>query len=461
MRFTQHYLDCLSQASYLVGDETTGQAVVVDPRRDVEDYLAEAAAAGLTIVGVVNTHFHADFVSGHLELARATGAWIGYGAAARPEFDFRPLVDGERISLGEVTLQILATPGHTPESISVLVFEHPGDRTAYGVLTGDCLFIGDVGRPDLLASAGTTADELGRQLYHSVQHVLMGLPDEVRVFPAHGAGSACGKHLSTERQSTIGQQRRGNYACRPMTEQQFVDVVTEGQPPAPAYFGYNATLNKQRRAIREPEATVPALTDAQAAAELAAGAVVHDARPTVEHARGHLAGALSVPLDGRLAETVGMLLDPTARILVMAPAGAEQQVAMRLARVGYDNVAGYLPDPDDYLARHPEQTRPGSRVTVAQLADARAAADLQLLDVRNDDERTAGVISGARSIPLPQLVARLGELDPARPVVVHCAGGWRSAVAASLLRQRGFGDVSDLLGGYHAWSQHRLDDESA
>ncbi len=210
MRFTQYYLDCLSQASYLIADEVTGQAVVVDPRRDVAEYLEDARANGLTIVGIINTHFHADFLSGHLELARETGAWIGYGAAAKPEFEVRALEDGARISLGDVVLEIMATPGHTPESISVLVHEHADDEVAYGVLTGDALFIGDVGRPDLLASVGVTADELGRMLYDSVQHKLMSLPDEVRVFPAHGAGSACGKNLSTEKQSTIGEQRRFN-----------------------------------------------------------------------------------------------------------------------------------------------------------------------------------------------------------------------------------------------------------
>ena len=194
MLFTQYYLDCLSQASYLVGDEGSGQAVVIDPRRDVGDYLADAAAAGLSIVGVINTHFHADFVSGHLELARATGAWIGYGAAAQPDFAFRPLADGERISLGEVTLEIMATPGHTPESISVLVYEHAADAIAYGVLTGDALFIGDVGRPDLLASVGVSADDLGRMLYDSVQRKLMGLPDAVRVFPAPGHGCSRARH---------------------------------------------------------------------------------------------------------------------------------------------------------------------------------------------------------------------------------------------------------------------------
>lgn len=234
MIFTQYYLDCLSQASYLVADEGTGEAVIVDPRRDIAEYLADAEKQGLTIVGVINTHFHADFVSGHLELAVATGAWIGYGEAADADFEVRKLADGERISLGDVTLEVMATPGHTPESISVLVYEHADDEIAYGVLTGDALFIGDVGRPDLLASVGLTADELGTMLYDSIQNKLMGLPDAVRVFPAHGAGSACGKNLSTETQSTIGEQRRTNYACAPMTEEQFVAVVTAGQPAAPS-----------------------------------------------------------------------------------------------------------------------------------------------------------------------------------------------------------------------------------
>jgi glyoxylase-like metal-dependent hydrolase (beta-lactamase superfamily II) len=236
MFFAQFYLDCLSQASYLIGDTGTGRAVVVDPRRDIQEYLDEAREAGLQIVGVINTHFPADFLSGHLEMATATGAWIGYGQAGQTEFESRSLADGERIVLGDVVLQIMATPGHTPESISVLVREHADDEVPYGVLTGDALFIGDVGRPDLLASIGFTADQLGAQLYDSIQHRLMGLDDAVRVFPAHGAGSACGKNLSTARQSTIGEQRLFNYACQPMSQEQFLALVTAGQPAAPEYF---------------------------------------------------------------------------------------------------------------------------------------------------------------------------------------------------------------------------------
>lgn len=450
MIFTQYYLDCLSQASYLVGDETTHQAVIIDPRRDIEDYLADARAAGLTIVGVINTHFHADFVSGHLELATETGAWIGYGDAARPQFEARALTDGERISLGDVQLQIMTTPGHTPESISVLVYEHAHDATPYGVLTGDALFIGDVGRPDLLASVGTTADELGRQLHHSIQTKLMGLPDEVRVFPAHGAGSACGKNLSTERQSTIGDQRRTNYACQPMSEDEFVAVVTEGQPTAPGYFLFNATLNKQDRAVREAQTTVPAMSDEEVTAALAGGAVVHDARPVAEFTAGHLRGSVSVPVDGRMAETAGMVFTPDQRLVLIAPAGLEQDTATRLARIGYDNVVGYIAEPEAYLERHAADVVPASRLRVDQLAEQ--SDGVQLVDIRNPGEVAAGMVPGATHIPLPQLVTRHRELDPERPVVLYCAGGWRSSVGASYLRSQGFTDVSDVLGGYNAWT---------
>ena len=452
MYFAQYYFDCLSQASYLVGDETTGQAVVVDPRRDVEEYVADAAAHGLRIVGIINTHFHADFVSGHLELAKATGAWIGYGAAGRAAFAVRPLHDGERISLGEVTVEIMETPGHTPESISVLVYEHADDETAYGVLTGDALFIGDVGRPDLLASVGVTADDLGRALYHSVQTKLMGLPDAVRVFPAHGAGSACGKNLSTERQSTIGAQRAENYACQPMSEAEFVEVVTEGQPSAPAYFSYNASLNKQDRPVRELDAAATALSDEQVDAALADGALVLDARPAAEYSAGHLRGSVSVPADGRMAETVGMVVAPDRRVVLLAANGDEQQAATRLARIGFDQVVGYVPDPEGYLVRNADRVERASRLTAAAAESALRDNDVQLVDLRNAGELSIGAVPGAVHIPLPELTARLGELDPARPVLLYCAGGWRSAVGASVLRAHGFTDVSDLLGGYGAWS---------
>ncbi|HEY5516074.1 MAG TPA: MBL fold metallo-hydrolase [Pengzhenrongella sp.] len=456
MIFTQYYIDCLSQASYLIGDETTGQAVVVDPRRDIAEYLDDAKAQALSIVGVVNSHFHADFVSGHLELARETGAWIGYGSAAQADFPVRHLADGERVSLGDVTLEIMDTPGHTPESISVLVYEHADDEVAYGVLTGDALFIGDVGRPDLLASVGVTADELGRMLYDSIQRRLMGLPDAVRVFPAHGAGSACGKNLSTERQSTIGEQRALNYACQPMSEEEFLTVVTEGQPAAPAYFIYNATLNKQDRGVRDTDATVPALSDTEVEAALADGAILHDAREVHEFAVAHLRGSINVPADGRMAETVGMVFAPDQPVVVIAPEGTEQEVATRFARIGFDRVLGFVPDPEGYFLSHEADVARASRLTVNELDEAAARPEVQLIDIRNVGEVAAGMVPGASHIPLAELARRAAELDPDRPVLLYCGGGWRSSVGASLLRNRGFGDVSDLLGGYAAWERAHL-----
>ena len=453
MYFTQHYLDCLSQASYLIGDETTGQAVVVDPRRDIAEYLSDAADHGLRIIGVINTHFHADFLSGHLEMAQATGAWIGYGPGAEAEFPIRSLADGERITLGEVTLVIIHTPGHTPESISVLVYEHSDDDIAYGVLTGDALFIGDVGRPDLLASIGVTADELGHQLYDSIQRKLMGLPDAVRVFPAHGAGSACGKNLSTEKQSTIGEQRLFNYACQPMNEADFVALVTAGQPPAPDYFLYDAILNRKDRAVYDAGQPLAALGTAEMLTAISGGALVVDARDAQDFAAGHLTGALNVPADGRFAETAGMILQPADEVVVMAPDGRAQEVAVRLARIGFDQVTGYVPDGETILAAHPELTSRGSRLTPRQLAEASTSPNAPLvIDVRNGAERDAGFIPGSLHIPLAQLHQRIQEIPADRPVVTYCAGGWRSSVAASMLRRHGNPDVSDLLGGFAAWT---------
>jgi rhodanese-related sulfurtransferase len=293
-------------------------------------------------------------------------------------------------------------------------------------------------------------------LYDSVQRKLMGLPDAVRVFPAHGAGSACGKNLSTEKQSTIGAQRALNYACQPMTEEEFVAVVTEGQPSAPGYFLFNASLNKQERGTRSLDATIPALDEPAVVAALAQGAVVHDARDAIAFTAGHLRGAVSVPADGRLSETAGMVFRPDQRIVIMAPEGQEQEVAMRLARIGFDHAVGYIADPEAYLLAHEDQVEQASRLTATQAAHAVAGADVQLVDIRNPGETASGMIPGARTIPLPELPRRLSELDSTAPVIVYCAGGWRSSVAASLLRANGFADVSDILGGYNAWSQARL-----
>ncbi|MER6560005.1 rhodanese-like domain-containing protein [Streptomyces sp. NPDC001027] len=452
MFFAQYYLDCLSQASYMIADETTGRAVVVDPRRDVGEYLTDAAERGFTIEAVVNTHFHADFLAGHLELADRTGAWIGYGRRAETEYPIRKLTDGERIGLGDVTLQILETPGHTPESISVLVHEHADDPTPYGVLTGDALFIGDVGRPDLLASVGATADELGRMLYDSVQNKLMALPDAVRVFPAHGAGSACGKNLSTRRRSTIGEQRAANYACRPMSEESFVELVTAGQPPAPAYFVYDAVLNRKEHGLFDAAAAHRPLSVEEFMERRLSGAVVLDARSPQDFAAGHLRDSVNVPADGRFAEQAGMVVSPGQDVIVVAPQDREEEIVTRLARIGFDKVGGCLREPEGAFPGLADEMERASRLTAGELSRLLGGAEPPLvLDVRNTSEREEGFVKGSSHIPLAELALRVDEIPAGRPVVVHCAGGQRSSVAASLLRHRGRTDVSDLLGGYRAW----------
>jgi glyoxylase-like metal-dependent hydrolase (beta-lactamase superfamily II) len=453
MFFAQYYLECLSQASYLVGDEAGGRAVVVDPRRDISEYLTDAAAHGVTIEGVINTHFHADFLAGHLELAAATGAWIGYGRrAGEVEYPVRRLADGERIVLGDVVLDVMETPGHTPESISILVRERATDEVPYGVLTGDALFIGDVGRPDLLSSDGHTADELGALLYDSVQRRLMSLPDAVRVFPAHGAGSACGKNLSTERQSTIGLQRATNYACRPMSEAEFVAIVTEGQPSAPGYFGFDTALNRRQHDLLDVTAHLRALSPGEVLARREAGAAIVDARDPQEFAAAHLRGSLNVPADGRFAERVGMAVTPGTEIVAVAPPGREEEVVTRLGRIGFDTVSGYLPRPELAFLEVPDEIAAASRLTAGELRDALGRdRPPVLIDVRDPGEVAAGGIDGAVHIPLAELLRRRHEVPTAVPVVVYCQSGVRSAVGASLLRSAGHADVSDLLGGFEAW----------
>ncbi len=456
MKFTQYYLDCLSHASYLIGDETTGRAVVVDPRRDVDEYLRDAADAGLTIELVLETHFHADFLSGHLELAAATGAQIGYSSVAAPEFEVRPFVDGERYSLGEVELEIRHTPGHTPESMSIVVWEHRGDAEPYGVLTGDTLFIGDVGRPDLLASIGFTRDELADQLYDSLHNKLLTLPDSTRVFPAHGAGSACGKNLSTETSSTMGEQRANNYALLAPNKKTFIDLVTEGQPPAPEYFVFDAMLNRKERPLLDESASPTALELGDFDTLVANGAIIVDGRDPEEFAQGHLSGSINVGLKGRYAEFAGSVVATDADIVLVVNDGFETEAKNRLARIGFDRVVGHLVHPLIVMADHPERVQRASRLTVGQFEDRRREIEsLQVVDIRNPGEFAIGSIPGAEPIPVGQLPQRLDELDPKAPTVVYCAGGYRSSVAASLLRQRGFSDVSDILGGYGAWVELR------
>lgn len=452
MFFRQYDLACLSLFSYLIGDTTTGRAVVVDPQRDVSEYLADAEANGLHIERVLETHFHADFLSGHLELAAATGAVISYGDVANTDFPMEPLAHGRRLSLGEVTLEIRHTPGHTPEAVSIIVYEFP-DAEPWAVLTGDTLFIGDVGRPDLVTSAGRTADSLARDLHRSLQEQLLTLPDATRVYPAHGAGSACGKHMSTAVSSTIGEQRATNYALRPMSDDEFVEVVTEGQGVAPLYFAFAADLNRREHELLDDHEAPAALTVDEALELARDGAVLLDTRSHESFASGHLGGSINVGLDGRFAEYAGDIIRPGRQVVLLGDPGRGTEARVRLARIGFDAVAGEVADIETVLTDRPELASSARRLPVADVAAWLAEdAALQIVDVRNPGEtKEGGAVPGARNLPLAELMDHLDELDPAFPVVVYCAGGYRSSIAASALRANGFSSVADMIGGYPAW----------
>ncbi|HEX4865527.1 MAG TPA: MBL fold metallo-hydrolase [Acidimicrobiales bacterium] len=456
MILNQYYLACLSHASYLIGDEQSGRAVVVDPRRDVGLYLEEADALGLRIERVIETHIHADFLSGHLELAARTGAVISYGAGANVSFPIEPLEDGRRISLGDVSLEVLATPGHTPESICVVVWEHPHATEPYGVFTGDTLFVGDVGRPDLLASGDAgdgalSADVLARHLHHSLREKLLVLPDATRIYPAHGAGSACGKALSSETTSTIGEQRRTNYALQDLSEDAFVAAVVEGQSARPQYFERDARTNREMHALLDESPPEPLDLD-EVLRRKKDGAVLLDVREPADFAAGHLKGAVNVGLQGRFAEWAGDVLPADQDIVLVGDPALADEAKVRLARVGLDGVVGALADPAEVLADHPDLVESSSRLTAAQLAELDTNdAGLQIVDVRSPGEASAGCLPRAMPIPLAVLADSLDKLQPDRPVVVYCGSGYRSQIASSLLAARGFSDVSDLLGGYAAW----------
>jgi hydroxyacylglutathione hydrolase len=449
MILEQFYLECLSHASYLVGDQASGTAAVVDPQRDIQQYLDRASELGLTITHVLETHFHADFLSGHLELAEATGAVICYGSEAKPQFPARLLADGEQLKFGDVVVEARHTPGHTPESTSYVVWAKESDAEPYGILTGDTLFIGDVGRPDLLVSVGKTADELGHMLFSSIQNKILTLPDATRVFPAHGAGSACGKNLSTETTSTLGEQRATNYALQFTNADAFVAAVTEGQPEAPGYFVYNAILNQKDRDTLDEHAIPTKVTLTQLLDARDKGLQIVDTRDSQFFATGHLRGSVNVGLAGRYAEYAGSVIRPDEDIVLITEMGFEAEAKVRLARIGYDRVMGWFPVED--LVDVPSEVDRASRLTAAEFAAVRHNVEgLQVVDVRGDGEYKINHLDGAQHIPVGQLRNRISELDASKPTVVYCAGGYRSSIAASVLRAHGFADVSDVLGGFEA-----------
>lgn len=465
MNIKQYYLGCLSHASYMITDDKTKTAAVVDPQRDVDGYIADAAAGGYQIKYVFLTHFHADFLAGHIELRDRAGATIYLGSRAEAEFDFVKMQDGDRVEFGDVRIEALETPGHTPEGLSLLVFDlAKDDRQPQAVLTGDTLFIGDVGRPDLLASIGVTADELAEMLYDSLHEKLMKLPDDTLVYPAHGAGSMCGKNLSQDTVSTIGQQRQFNYALQPMSREEFMQLVTADQPEAPSYFVHDAILNRQERASleRTMERSLRGLSLDEVLRLRNQGAQLLDVREAIDFEGAHLDGALNIALAGKYATWCGTMLSHDRPIVVIGEPGQQEEAIMRLGRIGFDNVAGYLRDGMAALEHRPELVRRTERMTAVALADQWGDPQPPLvLDVRSDKEWSAGHIAGSLNIPLNQLRERAGELPRERSIVVHCEGGYRSAIAVSLLAQLGYDNVSDLVGGFKAWRASKLPEETA
>jgi hydroxyacylglutathione hydrolase len=461
MILKQFYLNCLAHASYLIGDEQSRTAAVVDPQRDVDQYLAFAAEHGLRIEHVFLTHLHADFVAGHLELRDRVGAKIYLGAQAKAEYAFIPLHDREVVDLGRVRLQALETPGHTPESVSLVVFDLDKSATEpEAVLTGDTLFIGDVGRPDLRVALGWKAHDLGGLLYDSLRDKLLALPDNAMVYPAHGAGSLCGKAISKETVSTIGEQRRSNYALQPMSKDKFVELVTTDQPDAPAYFTYDAVLNSQERpTLDQTMERVDALSLDQLLALQAVGGQVLDTRDAAEFAAAHLKGSINVGLGGQYATWAGTVLTHEKPIVVIADPSREQESVMRLGRIGFDQVVGYLKDGLHSVRSRPDLTMSTERLSAQVAADRVAAATGEaplMVDVRAPGERQQKRIAGSIGIPLSQLSARLSELPANRPLLVYCAGGYRSSIAASLLQRHGFEQVSEIAGGITAWAAGNL-----
>ena len=455
MVIKQFYLGCLAHASYMIADEDTKIAAVIDPQRDIQQYLGEADTQGWKIQYVFLTHFHADFVAGHLELHEQTGARICLGAKAGASYQFIPLENESHIEFGNVRMTALETPGHTPEGISLVVYDMSQSRTKpYAVFTGDTLFIGDVGRPDLMASVGINDAELAEKLYQSLHQKLLKLPDETLVYPAHGAGSMCGRNISTDTVSTIGIQRSENYALQPMSQQEFVDMITQGQPEAPAYFAYDARLNKTEH---------PTLTEAlhqslnplslnEMLDHQSRGVQVIDVRDPVDYENGHLAGSLNIGLNGKFATWAGIILNQQNPIILIAEPGREEEAVTQLGRIGFDHVVGYLDTGMRALDKQSELVRETPRITAEALAKAlRTTHPPAILDVRTEREHQEGKIDRSLNIPLSHLQERLIEIPIGQKLVVHCASGYRSSIAASILEQESRFWPIDLIGGYEAW----------
>ncbi|PYS48804.1 MAG: MBL fold metallo-hydrolase [Acidobacteria bacterium] len=452
MYFKQFYLGCLAHASYLIGSE--GEAAVVDPQRDVDLYIMEASAEGLAIKYVIETHLHADFVSGHSELAARTGALIIFGEKACATFPHRAVHDGDEIRLGKVVLRFLETPGHTPESISVLVISTEVSNEARKVLTGDTLFIGDVGRPDLADARGYTSEQMAAMLYNSLHEKLLKLDDDVEVYPAHGAGSMCGRNISKETSSTIGQQRAFNYALKPMSKDEFVRMMTKDLPPAPPYFSHDAEQNREGALAIKEIARPAALAPEDAAERIRQGFMILDVRPASEFGAGHAPTALNIGLGGQFASWAGTLIPMNTSLIIMADDAVQvDEAIVRLARVGHESVKGFLKGGMDGWKRAGLPVATVEQISVERLRELLDKEnDLQLLDVRRPAEYADGHAPGALNLPLnSQLGEQAARFDANSRTAVICAGGYRSSAATSILSRSGFNHVLNVEGGTTAW----------
>jgi glyoxylase-like metal-dependent hydrolase (beta-lactamase superfamily II)/rhodanese-related sulfurtransferase len=442
------YLGCLAHASYLVGSE--GIAAVIDPQRDVERYLETAAQLGLKIEHIIETHLHADFVSGHRELAERTGARIYLGEDAGARFPHTPVRDGDTIEFGNCRFRFLHTPGHTMESICIVMSDlrDPGRPTA--VFTGDTLFVGDVGRPDL--SPNHTPQQLAALLYSSLHDKLLALPDDTTVYPAHGAGSLCGRQMGSERSSTIGKERRFNYALQARTSDEFIHLLTDSLPPRPEYFGREVELNRQGAAPLDELPPLQALRAPEVLRLQSEGAIVLDTRPAMEFAVAHVPGSVQIALSGQYASWAARILGLDARIIINAEDPERiRESQLRLARVGVEKVLGYLEGGITGWIRDGYELDYIPQISVQELEEIQQAEPVSILDVREPGEVSEAAIPGSQRIPLGQLAGRVNEVRPDGLLVVHCKGGYRSSIATSILRRAGIRNLANLTGGFDAW----------
>jgi hydroxyacylglutathione hydrolase len=453
MYFEQFYLGCLAHASYLLASE--GEAVVIDPQRDVELYLKAAAEQGATIRHIFETHLHADFVSGHRELAARTGAKIYMGAQSGATFEHVPVSDGFQLRFGKASISVLETPGHTPESICLVVTDTEKSSAPWAVLTGDTLFIGDVGRPDL--SPRHTPAQLAGLLYDSLHTKLMTFPDSVLVYPAHGAGSLCGKNMRAERSSTIGTERLTNYALQIESREEFIRQLTSNLPARPEYFARDAEINRTGAAALSELPPLRSLSPTDLEGMLKAGEIALDVRPMDEFAAGHVPGSVNIALGGQFASWAATVLGLATHPVLIAETDAQiEEARLRLARVGIEELDGYLAGGVAAWKQSGQPLATVAQITPQDLEDRLGAGKVQVLDVRREPEWDAGHVEGATWWPLDNFRVSPPEIDHEVPLAVHCKGGYRSMIAASLLQRAGFRNVMNLIGGFDAWQEAKL-----